>query len=62
MKKIYFFNDVAVAVPRHAAAAAEFQGLGTLGNSQPSRRVEKHLMLHCPQNKTLHNFYLIILN
>jgi len=31
-------------VPRHAAAAAEFRGLGTLGNSQPSGRAEKHLM------------------
>jgi len=43
-KKNYFFNDVAVVVPRHAAAMAEFQGLGTPGNSQPSRRAEKHLM------------------
>jgi len=40
----YFFNDVAVAVPRHATAAAEFHGLGTPGNSQPSRKAKKHLM------------------
>ncbi len=46
-----FFNDVAVAVPRHAATATEFPGLGRgweltalLGNSQPFRRAEKHLM------------------
>jgi len=38
---------VAVAVPRPVAAAAEFQGLGTPGNSQPSGRAEKHLMLSC---------------
>jgi len=36
---------VAVAVPCHAAAAIEFQGLGTPRNSQPSRKAEKHLMI-----------------
>jgi len=39
-----FFNDVVVAVPRHAAATVGFRGLGTPGNSQPSGRAEKHLM------------------
>jgi len=39
-----FFNDVAITLPRHVAIVVEFQGLGTPGNSQPSRRAEKHLI------------------
>jgi len=44
-KKNYFFNDVEFGVPCHAAIAAEFQGMGTPENSQPSKRAEKHVML-----------------
>jgi len=36
---------VAAIVPHYAAAAAEFRVLETPGNSQPSERAEKHLML-----------------
>jgi len=41
-----FFNDVAVVVPRHEVAVAEFRKLGTQGNSQPSGRAKKHLMMY----------------
>jgi len=30
---------------RHGAAAAEFRGLGTPGNSQPSGKAEKHTII-----------------
>jgi len=40
---------VAVVVPRLAATVAKFRGLGTLGNSQPSKRAKKHVMLQMPK-------------
>jgi len=50
---------VAVAVPRHAVAAAEFRGLGT---SQPPGRAEKRLMfeIFVETNNTFSLYFVAI--